>query len=168
MGNITTHFSAGEFACPCCGGNKILTSFVERLEKLHSKMGAKSIVISSGYRCPIHSVSVGGYANDTHVMGFGADLIVYRKDGKPYTSMQVARVAETLGFGGIGIIDNYYVHLDTRDENEYSNKHWFGNEKTGETYTTFQAPGNSPEIEIVIDGESYYISGVKKIIINKE
>lgn len=138
MGNLTKHFDSTEFKCPCCGVVNINQDFVERLEQLHQKLNAKAIVISSGYRCAKHSVAVGGYANDAHVLGFAADLIAYKQDGSPYTSRTVAYYAEQIGFGGIGLIDENYIHLDDRDRNKYANNHWFGNEATGQSYTTFQ------------------------------
>lgn len=137
MGNITEHFDESEFKCPCCGRVVINKPFIQRLEKLFDKMNATCIIISSGYRCPKHSVEVGGYANDAHVMGFAADLAVYR-GGKPYKATTVAYYAEQLGFGGIGIINDTYIHLDARDCNDYANKKWYGNEVTGQTYDTFQ------------------------------
>lgn len=165
MGNLTTHFDSTEFKCPCCGVAKINKDFVERLEQLHKKMNAKAIVISSGYRCAKHSLAVGGYANDAHVLGFAADLIVYKQDGSPYTSKTVAYYAEQIGFGGIGLIDENYIHLDDRDRNQYANNHWFGNEATGQTYTTFQNMTVEPiqgtaetnhKIKLIIDGVTVF------------
>ena len=158
MGDLTEHFDSYEFDCPHCGENKILKSFVERLEKLHKILNARSIIVSSGYRCPEHSVAVGGYDNDAHVMGFGADIIAYKQDGNAYTSKTVAYYAEKLGFGGIGIIDDYYCHVDTRDENKYANNHWFGNELTGENYSTFQNM-NIDEIQKTENDTKIYING---------
>ncbi len=168
MSRITEHFDSTEFQCPHCGKNEIQRDFVERLEKLHKALNAKSIIVSSGYRCPTHSVAVGGYVNDAHVKGFAADIIAYKKkDGSPYDAFTVAKEAEKLGFGGIAPIDNHYVHVDSRDCNEYANHKWFGNEKTGETYNTFQNIQSEPidttgltteknVIEIMFNGKSVF------------
>lgn len=138
MSKITEHFDTSEFRCNC-GKEGINTELVERLERLFAAIGADKILISSGYRCPDCSVAVGGYRNDMHVKGGAADLVVY-KDGKPMSSYAVAAIAEDLGlFNGIGIIDDSYVHLDIRGVIPYSNNHWFGNEVSGETYTTFKS-----------------------------
>jgi hypothetical protein len=68
-----------------------------------------------------------------------ADLVVYR-NGEPMSSFAVCAIAEDLGlFNGIAVIDDSYVHLDIRGVIPYSNNHWFGNEATGETYTTFKS-----------------------------
>lgn len=139
MSKITEHFDSKEFACPCCSRDDINKELVERLERLFAAIGADKIIISSGIRCSDYSVSVGGYRNDMHVNKGAADLVVY-KDGKPMNSFAVAAIAEDLGlFNGIGVIDDNYVHLDIRGVIPYSNNHWFGNEATGETYTTFKS-----------------------------
>lgn len=135
---ITEHFDASEFRCNC-GKEGINKELVERLERLFAAIGADKILISSGYRCPDCSVAVGGYRNDMHTKGGAADLVVY-KDGKPMNSFAVCAIAEDLGlFNGIAVIDDNYVHLDIRGIIPYSNSKWFGNEATGETYTTFKS-----------------------------
>lgn len=136
---ITEHFDSKEFACPCCGRDDINKELVERLERLFAAIGADKIIISSGIRCSDYSVSVGGYRNDMHVNKGAADLVVY-KDGKPMSSYAVCAIAEDLGlFNGIAVIDDSYVHLDIRGIIPYSNDHWYGNEATGENYTTFKS-----------------------------
>lgn len=132
MSKITEHFDDSEFACKCgCGIIKTNKKFVERLEKLHKAMNAKSIVITSGYRCPKHSVSVGGYSNDAHVRGFAVDIMVYKQDGSLYSASTIAHECEKLKFGGIGIISSTACHVDARDENPFDNSHWWGDERTG-------------------------------------
>ena len=135
---LTTHFDKEEFNCNC-GRNQISTEFVNRLEKLFGIIGADKIIISSGYRCPDCSVRVGGYRDDMHVKGGAADLIVY-KNGKPMSSFAVCAIAETTGlFNGISVIDSSYCHLDIRGVIPYKNNRWYGNESTGETYSTFKS-----------------------------
>lgn len=130
---LTPNFDDSEFRCPCgCGGNKINIKLVERLQILRNKIG-KPINITSGYRCPTHSLRVGGTYSDAHTRGFAADI--YVNGMKP---IEIARIAEDLGFGGIGLMSNA-LHLDIRDENgthgvDYPNSHWWGNEVTGENW----------------------------------
>lgn len=130
---ITPNFTSDEFKCKCgCGGNKINYKLVERLQVLRYILG-KPIIITSGYRCPTHSLRVGGCYSDAHVRGFAADIKV-----NGLTSTQIANQAKKLGFGGIGIIDNYAVHLDIRDENgtdgvSYPNSYWHADERTGKS-----------------------------------
>ena len=155
---ITTHFDKEEFNCNC-GKNNISENFVKRLEQLFIAIGADKIIISSGYRCPECSVKVGGYKDDMHTKGGAADLIVY-KDGKPMSSFAVCAIAEDIGlFNGIAVIDEAYCHLDIRGDIPYSNSKWFGNEATGETYSTFKPylpnwyrkPLGSHIIKVLID-----------------
>lgn len=135
---ITEHFDSSEFRCNC-GKEGISENFVKRLEQLFHACGADKIIISSGYRCPDCSVKVGGYKNDMHTKGGAADLVVY-KNGKEMSSFAVCAIAEDIDlFNGIAVIDDSYVHLDMRGDIPYSNSHWFGNEATGETYTTFKS-----------------------------
>lgn len=129
---ISAHFDDAEFRCKCgCGKTVLKQSLVDRLEKLHKLMNAKSIVVNSGYRCPQHSLAVGGYSNDAHVMGFAADVTVYKADGNPYTVETVAYYADQLGFGGIGMMGGNSIHLDTRDCEKYANNYWHGDERNG-------------------------------------
>lgn len=137
---LSEHFDKNEFRCQCgCGGENPSPKLIEMLEKLHDLMGAKAIIISSGYRCPSYSVKVGGYRNDAHTCNIAVDCCVKKPDGSYYTSSDIAEAAERVGFEGIGIIDDTYCHLDTRGYNSYVNSHWFGDERTGNDYiSTFQ------------------------------
>lgn len=140
---ISEHFDDSEFKCKCgCGKIVYKQSLIDRLEKLYSVLNAKSIVITSGYRCPKHSVAVGGYSNDAHTLGFASDVIVYKQDGTPYTVETVAYYADKLGFGGIGMMSGNAIHLDTRDCESYVNNYWHGDERNG---TNFIASTLSPE-----------------------
>lgn len=136
MGDLSKHFSQKEFVCSCCGRYKPMsTLLISMLEKVYDYMNAKAINISSGYRCENNPW---GYKNDAHRKAMAADLCVQKQDGSFYSSWDIAEVAERLGFRGIGIIDNTYIHLDTRGHEPFVYNFWFGNEMTGENYTTFQ------------------------------
>lgn len=132
MSKISEHFDTTEFTCKCgCGKTIIKQSLIDRLEKLHEILNAKSIIINSGYRCANHSVAVGGYSNDAHTLGFASDITVYKQDGTPYTVETIAYYADKLRFGGIGMMNGNSIHVDTRDVEEYTNKYWHGDERTG-------------------------------------
>ena len=84
---LSKHFDKNEFRCQCgCGGENPSRKLIEMLEKLHDLMGAKAIIISSGYRCPSYSVKVGGYRNDAHTCNIAVDCCVKKPDGSYYTS----------------------------------------------------------------------------------
>lgn len=168
MGNLSAHFDLSEFKCPCgCGGENPSNLLIERLEKLFSLMDAKSIIITSGYRCPDYSPSVGGYRNDAHTCNIAADIIVNKKDGGTYSAEDIAEAAERIGFGGIGLMQGA-CHLDNRDCEPFVNDHWFGDECDGRNYIqTFQHgtvfPGEKDEepakpqkkVKIMIDDHQY-------------
>lgn len=139
MGNLSKHFDLSEFRCQCgCGGENPSKLLIERLEKLFDLMDAKSIVITSGYRCPKYSVSVGGYSSDAHTRNIAADIIVNKQGGGSYTAEDIAEAAERIGFGGIGLMQGA-CHVDTRDCESYLNNHWYGDERDGRNYIkTFQ------------------------------
>lgn len=135
---ITPNFSLEEFMCKCgCKKALINERLVERLQLICYKTG-KPMYISSGYRCPAHDMKTGGIQG-AHSKGLAADV---RVEG--YTSKQLAAIAEDFYFGGIGLIDDNYVHLDIRDEGDYYDSHgtkqthWFGDERTNANFTTFK------------------------------
>ena len=135
---LSDHFDSTEFTCKCskhCTANPD-RELIDKLEKLHNLLNAKSIIITSGYRCPEHSSSpeVGGTVNDAHTRNIAADIIAYDQNGKQYDAETIAEAAELVGFSGIGIITAYAVHVDVRNKTNYVNDHWFGNEKTGNDY----------------------------------
>lgn len=138
MGDMTTHFSRREFTCKCgCNSNNVSAELVHKLERVYEYLsntadGVTAIIVTSGCRCPKHSVNVGGSINDAHTKGIAADVYAVTKGGTRWGAFPLAAVAEKIGFTGIGIIDNTAVHMDIRNNNNYVNPHWFGNEITGD------------------------------------
>lgn len=130
---LSQHFNIEEFRCSCgCGSVVVSELLINRLEKFFDiipNIGA--VIISSGYRCPAHSVAVGGFSDDTHTLGIGADIKVRLNDNTFLPSYDIAEVAEKIGFGGIGLMSNCCCHVDTRETEKYKNAHWFGDETTG-------------------------------------
>ncbi|MCQ2581870.1 MAG: D-Ala-D-Ala carboxypeptidase family metallohydrolase [Alphaproteobacteria bacterium] len=106
------YFSMNEFTCNCCdelpesGMNPVL---LEKLDRLRELCGFP-ILVSSGYRCPIHNQEVGGVKNSQHVQGCAADIYCY------YLSVDdLADLAAEVGFDGIGrYYDREFVHVDCR------------------------------------------------------
>lgn len=166
MEDLSKHFSKREFACKCgkIHDYEMDSELIDKLEKLHNLMNAHEIIITSGYRCPEWSKSVGGYFNDAHTKGIASDIKVSfcDPDGvvRWYSSDNVAEGAERVGFSGIGIIDNTAVHVDVRNNNNYVNSHWYGDERTGnDNITTFQhgtifdSRATTHTITVLYDGE---------------
>ena len=176
MGDLSKHFSTKEFVCKCGRQHDTIINpeLITKLEKLYDLLGATAIYINSGYRCPEYSKAVGGYMNDAHTKGIAADICCKGKDGAQsqfFTANDIAEAAERVGFTGIGIITDKDVHVDTRTTSNYSNGHWFGDERTGnDNITTFQrgtifSGENVPretkhKLTVVIDGKTVFESEV--------
>ena len=131
---LTTHFNVSEFRCKCGGSHdtKLDTDLADKLEKLHTALNCSKIIINSGYRCPTHSVNVGGFATDYHTKGYAADIVCYDQSGNKISSKIVSCAAQDLGFGGIANIDSTYTatHVDTRTSN-----FWKGDEVVTSAYS---------------------------------
>ena len=162
MPKLSEHFDSKEFACKCgCNKAVVKQSLIDRLEKLYNVMNASKIIINSGYRCPQHSVAVGGFSNDAHTLGFAADCTVYDQNGKPYSVETVAYYAAKIGFGGIGMMNGNSIHLDTRDVEKYANNFWHGDERTGKNFVAEElkhdeiVKNNKKHFTIVFDDKVY-------------
>lgn len=173
---LAKDFDDYEFTCKCgCGRNKISDELVQKLQKLKDELGAELCIITSGYRCPTHSVRVGGYVDDAHTRGIASDCIFYRDRAKknPIPVTEVARKAEKLGFTGIGLMDGNAIHLDIRNSTNYKNSKWFGDERTGATIQTFDVLGNEKEpktvqtIQTLLNKHGYNCGAVDGIVGNK-
>lgn len=170
---LSEHFDIEEFACKCsnhCKANPD-KELIDKLEKLHNMLNAKSIIITSGYRDPVYSASseVGGKLDDAHTRNIAADIIAYDQNGKQYDAKTIAEAAELVGFSGIGIITYYAVHVDVRNKTNYVNDHWFGNEQTGENYiktfirgTKFVPRGTTikNKMKVTIEYDDHTFSGL--------
>lgn len=162
MTKLSEHFDESEMRCPCCNKVVVRHELIDRLEQLYRKMNASKIIVNSGYRCPEHSVAVGGYANDAHTLGMAADVTVYKQDGTPYNVETVAFYANLLSFGGIGLMDGNSIHLDVRDEGGYVNRFWHGDERTGKNidcsrlkHEEIQGKTSKHKVTITIDDHVY-------------
>lgn len=176
---LSTHFKSAEFRCTCgCKQIKIDAEFVQRLEKLYSKVdslscGCSAIYVSSGYRCDKDTARIqGAFKGDMHNIGAAADICAYNSKHELIDSKTIAEAAQLVGFGGIALIDAVYVHVDDRQRSvfNYANKQWYGNEMTGENYITFigkskytaelnksqtAQPKKQIKVKIIIDDHEY-------------
>ncbi len=105
---ISKNFKLKEFQCK--DGSqlvKIDSQLLHKLQELRDEIG-KPIIINSGYRTESYNKKIGGVKNSYHIQGKAVDI---RVNGmKPE---QVAKIAEKIGFNGIGIYKTF-VHLDVR------------------------------------------------------
>ena len=74
MGDLSKNFSRSEFTCPHCGEVEIDPLLVATLQRIRDKAGP--VVVTSGYRCPVHNEAVGGVNNSQHIYGRAADIYV--------------------------------------------------------------------------------------------
>lgn len=107
---ISEHFTKDEFKCKCgCGGLKYDPKLLTLLEQLRAEIG-QPVYITSGYRCPAHNKAVGGAKDSFHMKGMAADIVVPK-----HSPFDIKKVAERLGFGGIGTYvegGNFFTHVD--------------------------------------------------------
>lgn len=110
------YFTAAEFACKgagCCGGaSRMDPQFLELVDELRHRVGFP-LLVSSGYRCPVHNarVSSTGQAGP-HTTGRAADFLVYGP-----RAFALLRRAQELGFTGVGVRQkgfrgSRFLHLD--------------------------------------------------------
>lgn len=104
MGDLSAHFSRGEFACSHCGKVKVTTPLVQLLERIRAAHYPKGLRVVSGYRCEEHNRAVGGATASQHMRGMAADIL---------PRMTLAQ-AKACGAKGIGIQDatGLVVHVD--------------------------------------------------------
>ena len=66
-------FQLNEFRCPCCGKVQVAAALVLVLDVLR-RAWADTILVNSGFRCPIHNKEVGGALRSRHLLGCAADI----------------------------------------------------------------------------------------------
>ena len=97
------------FACKCCGVDKMDAEFVAKLKKFEAAWN-KKLVVNSAYRCAKHNKAVGGKPNSKHLVGCAVDITVLPSDRFEFLNMAV-----DYGFKGIGI-GQTFIHLDNRNK----------------------------------------------------
>ena len=113
MGDLSTHFSASEFACSCgCGyGTRpgdVSTELLHLLESMRDEYGP--IRINSGCRCTSWNNSVHGAARSAHCRGMAADIhCAGGTNRRKLMDLAVMNYA-----AGIGIAKTF-VHVDVCD-----------------------------------------------------
>lgn len=105
--NISKNFKLKEFECKD-GSHlvKVDDELLQKLQKLRDTLD-KPILINSGYRTLEYNKKVGGSPKSQHMEGKAVDIRV-----NEMTPEQVAKIAEQVGFRGIGIYKTF-VHVDT-------------------------------------------------------
>ena len=108
------NFKAEEFDCSHCGKNEMKPEFMAKLQVLRMRYG-KPMRITSGYRCPKHSIEAKKPKPGAHASGCACDIGV---DGQQ--AYELMKHAFALGFKGIGVSQKSggprFIHLDTLEE----------------------------------------------------
>ena len=122
---LSPHFHSSEFDCHgvhCgCGGcgDRMSPILIELLEQLRYNCGGYSLIISSGYRCPVHNAEVAGSAsNSQHMHWTAADVILPAGLSFEDFSWYVETTVSASGhkFDGIGLYKwDGFIHVDVRD-----------------------------------------------------
>lgn len=114
---LTKNFKSTEFDCKgktCrCVVTRVDSKLVRKLQVLRNRAG-KTITVTSGNRCAAHNRACGGTSSSYHLntKGKAADIVV-----SGMTPAQVAKLAQEIGFTGIGCYNGSagrFVHVDTR------------------------------------------------------
>lgn len=103
------YFKLSDFACKCCGENKIDPVFVDMLEAARNFAGVP-FVINSGYRCEKHNKAVGSSA-DNHPSGEAADISCTEGPMR----MKIIEALIRAGFRRIGFHKSF-IHADRMDQ----------------------------------------------------
>jgi len=101
---LSTNFHESEFACKHCGVVMVADMLASKLQQLRDIVGSP-VTITSGYRCEVHNRNVGGAPTSYHLKGEAADISCRLRPS------EVARIAESVGFGGIKVYDTF-AHVD--------------------------------------------------------
>lgn len=101
------HFKPDEFACPCCGHEKMHKDTLSKIEGLRVRYGKPiKIIEGGGYRCAAYSSSQHSAHRDGRAFDLGVPNTDYHK---------IISIATILGFAGIGVKNKggqYQLHLD--------------------------------------------------------
>ena len=105
------HFLLSEYACDCAGDcdgwpAQMSPALLERIEALRCTLD-RTVIITSGVRCPARNADVGGIPYSWHLSGHAADLYC--------PGVSVAALARTAESPGLGVLPYYgsgYVHVE--------------------------------------------------------
>lgn len=101
-----SYFKKEEFACKCCGENKIDDSLIAKLEVARG-LAHTPFVITSGYRCEKHNKRVGGKANSSHLRGLAVDILAQDSVAR----FKIMKALLDAGFKRVGFADTF-IHVD--------------------------------------------------------
>lgn len=119
---VSTHFTAAEFACPDCGAYKIAVKLLDGIEQIREKLGAPMRVVNpkspggQGYRCKRYALALAARNSQAspktkHNDGTAADLNAAFSKTTPAKLKQLAEDVPQFKDGGIGTY-SWGIHVD--------------------------------------------------------
>ena len=116
MTKLSKDFSDFEFACNCgCGYDDIDPKLVDKLQIFRDLVG-KPVVVTSGCRCKMYNLHIGGVSSSPHLEGLAADIQV-----SGMTPVTLGILASRIHYIRIGIYP-VHVHIDIKPPNP--SKYW--------------------------------------------
>ena len=151
---LTKNISVKELKCLGKGhihNTKIDVDHFYKVQEFMNENGYNKVIFSCGYRCKEYEKLKKRSGTSQHCVCCASDQRFY-KDGKPVSAKEVCCKAQDFGFNGIGYIDKYYVHLDSRAKGKYRGDEtidYSNNVPNGDFYAYFgiKRDGQSDEKE---------------------
>lgn len=87
----------------------------EMLERIRYTLGVP-VIVTSGYRCNILNLTIGGATSSDHTQGHAADIVAPAFGTPSQVAAKIAPLVSTLGIGQIileGIKGKTWVHVST-------------------------------------------------------
>lgn len=105
-------FGPHEFACSCCGEERMQLSWMITLDMIRKELGT-AMIVTSGYRCKNHPVEAAKRVPGTHNQGLATDLSMYGSAVYQLLSL----LHKFPGVTGVGLkqhgdIEERFIHLD--------------------------------------------------------
>ena len=119
------HFKPQELASRGDGSVCTVLDAGDMLERLRALIG-KPLIITSGYRDPIHNARVGGAPLSRHKAGDAFDIRL-----GSLNRFELVDAAAEVGFTGMGKYQTF-LHVDTRPGYAL----WFGGERSRQVWTS--------------------------------
>ncbi len=137
---LSKHFMLHEFQSKNgCDEVLVDTDLIDMLEQIYEHFDCSMAIINDGYREPgDYCYSISGMRADAHAYGMAADAVFYDSKCNIIPGSYICCYAQDIGAQGIGYMGNA-VHLDTRGNGGYKNKHWWGDETNGATVTDWHS-----------------------------
>lgn len=112
MANDTNNFKVQEFACKCCGENKITQDVIDMAQIIRDELGVP-VRVNCGYRCPKHNAEIKGAAKKSkHMLGHAADLSCSLGAKTMYSAIQKLQKNGKLPMLGYCIRYATFCHVD--------------------------------------------------------